>query len=616
MLEGALERRASVVPGSVLTQKFVCTDRAGGRSWQGAPTTRPGQVSEEAQRSQGRSDVRDVYANFWARTLSSAAMTHVPEPLRDRLEAGQLNVQGLAERVRSGRIRVPSFQRALKWRKEHVRELFDSLYRGYPIGSFLFWRRAAEAGTIELGPLRLSTAELHDAWWVVDGQQRITSLAAALLRPLQAVEQADDDFVVHFDPRTERFHAGGPAQATGEVAGGDRWVPCAVLLDAVELGEWLHDRATDFDADLRRVVFEAGRRIREYEIPYYVVAGDDESVVREIFTRINRSGVELEWTDVYDALFGHTAEQPGTLGELATDLEALSMGRLDETELLQIHTAAAGLDPTENLGGHLRDRREQVPQGLAEMAPAMRATLDFLRRHARIPHRRLLPYRFPLLVLARFFKLHESPGDRSLELLRRWVWRGLRTRAHRDDRTLLRKSVGAVGVDEEASVQRLLALTPRTFERPFTLAERFDARTADNRVAMLAAAAWGPRDLETGEPLDLGRLLSAEAAAAFCKLLPAAHAGAANRLLHRPLPTLREVALRRMADGGFDDPALASHGISEAAARALAAGDVDRFLSARAEALIEQVESVCRRFGQPGQNDRPSLAYVLRGQSA
>jgi uncharacterized protein with ParB-like and HNH nuclease domain len=74
----------------------------------------------------------------------------------------------------------PHFQRPFRWGREDVRRLFDGVLKGYPIGSVLLWLRAAPRQEFVLGNLRIDAEATDHALWVVDGQQRITSLANAL----------------------------------------------------------------------------------------------------------------------------------------------------------------------------------------------------------------------------------------------------------------------------------------------------------------------------------------------------------------------------------------------------------------------------------------------------
>ena len=53
--------------------------------------------------------------------------------------------------VREGVVRVPHFQRGLRWKKADAVALIDSVLRGFPIGSLLLWQRKAPAETVRLG---------------------------------------------------------------------------------------------------------------------------------------------------------------------------------------------------------------------------------------------------------------------------------------------------------------------------------------------------------------------------------------------------------------------------------------------------------------------------------
>ena len=123
-------------------------------------------------------------------------------PLGQRPEAITLTVRELLQRTQAGRIRIPEFQRPLRWTADDVVKLFDSLWRGYPVGSLLFWKRPGPAGTVRIGRLEVAVPDVPDAWWVVDGQQRITALAASLL---ELEHGRDRRWSVYFDPKLPGF---------------------------------------------------------------------------------------------------------------------------------------------------------------------------------------------------------------------------------------------------------------------------------------------------------------------------------------------------------------------------------------------------------------------------
>ena len=285
---------------------------------------------------------------------------------------------------------------------------------------------------------------------------------------------------------------------------------------------WNHGR----DDELRRLVFEAGRRLREYRVPLYVIESDDEDAVRAIFHRVNTAGKPLRWTTVHDALYGHKSGPPPTLPALASQLEELGMGTLDEeTQLLPCLVAMRGQDVTRPLGEHLQRDSTVLDGAVADVMPVLRRVLGFLRVDAEIPHLRLLPSSAPLVVLARLFTLHPEPNERVTTLLVRWVWRLFLSRDV-DERTLKRRGIASIDGDLESSVQRLLGLvgdgpTVANFLAP----DVFDARAAQSRLALLGMASRKPRRLglpvmtDTSE-IDVAELIQQADLAAFRPLFP------------------------------------------------------------------------------------------------
>ena len=73
--------------------------------------------------------------------------------LDDRPSATMFTVERLVLMARSGEIRIPHFQRDFRWQRQDVVRLFDSIVRGYPVGSLLLWRRPAPKQLIKLGAL-------------------------------------------------------------------------------------------------------------------------------------------------------------------------------------------------------------------------------------------------------------------------------------------------------------------------------------------------------------------------------------------------------------------------------------------------------------------------------
>jgi hypothetical protein len=532
-----------------------------------------------------------------------------------RPEARTESVEDLIAAALRGEVRIPVFQRGLEWRTRHVLELFDSIYRGFPIGSLLLRREAATAGPLYIGPVAVFGTETKNALWVIDGQQRLTSLVAGLGRPQTLPTTPDDPFVVYFDPVEQGFHA---PPRSGDLP--SKWVPVPQLLDGAKLTEWVFSWNHGREPELRRIVFEAGRRLREFRVPVYVIESDDEHAVRAIFHRVNAAGKPLSWTTVHDALYGHKIGPPSTLPALASQLEELGMGALDqETQLLPCLAAMRGLDVTRPLGEHLQRDPDVLDGAAAEAVPVLRRVLGFLRVEAEIPHLRLLPSSAPLVVLARFFTLHPEPNERCTTLLVRWVWRWFLSRDV-DERTLKRRGIEGVDDDLEATVQRLLALVQHDMASSnFVAPDTFDARAAQSRLALLAMASRKPRRLgvaattDTSE-IDVAELIRQADLAAFRPLFPLSRdltSGPENRLLLPGSGAAFKELRSFIRAHGVDHAILKSHLISPRVAQAILDDDMITALDERDSALDGEVDALGDRLAEWGRSDRPSLEYIL-----
>jgi uncharacterized protein with ParB-like and HNH nuclease domain len=109
------------------------------------------------------------------------------------IRAQDQDIQSLVADIRDGKLLLPEMQRSYVWKAVQVRDLFDSLYHEYPSGQLLVWE------TDELPASRNRQAsveglltEQRRPQLLLDGQQRLTSLAAVMLgRPLRVRDNED-----------------------------------------------------------------------------------------------------------------------------------------------------------------------------------------------------------------------------------------------------------------------------------------------------------------------------------------------------------------------------------------------------------------------------------------
>ncbi|MEM9487815.1 MAG: hypothetical protein AAGC55_01660, partial [Myxococcota bacterium] len=208
-----------------------------------------------------------------------------------------------------------------------------------------------------------------------------------------------------------------------------------------------------------------------------------------------------------------------------------------------------------------------------------------------------LPYRSVLPVLARLFAFHPELMPRNQVLLRRWLWRGSLNRSHEGTITAQRRMLRAIDEgDQHRSVQRLLREAGGQPTKPLVALGNYNFRFARSKLETLALLALQPRALDTGEVIDLARLLDSDSAPART-LFGSSTLGPlvktlANRVVHEKLAggVRRRFAQLRWSEP--DERQLAeSHGFDEEALSRLVAGDVSACLKARHDRLLNHLDT-------------------------
>lgn len=487
------------------------------------------------------------------------------------------DISSLVSLAERGVLRIPRFQRPFTWDGEDVRKLFDSIWRGFPIGTLLLWKRDGPNGRVAFGPFEIDAPAYADALWVVDGQQRVASLVGAL-----SARAADvyPDFELCFDLRQARFVQAGKRPIPSW------WLPLRVTLESRTLIAWLRESGDDLSPDELERADALSGALRDYRVPAYVVEHADDDLLREVFDRVNSAGKPITRAQVFHALFGGSSDgaSPSTVVEA---LRHEGFGDLNEQRVVQSLLAVRGGNVQRDFHDEFGAGEEPAEWlGIAERALVL--AISFLRRH-HAPHLLLLPHTLPIPVLAAFFHLHPTPDPWNERLLSRWLWRGWVHGYGRSGQTpALRKAVTTVhpvrgkpelAPSENDAVQTLLRSVPD--DSPPTPGLRgFRTDAASGRLALLALASLGPLR-PNGGALAVNAALNHDGAAAVTELVEG-HRGELAARGFWPLGAAPPTGAEQRA-------ILDSHAIDVPAAEALRSGRVDEFLDRRGDVVVALV---------------------------
>ena len=369
------------------------------------------------------------------------------------MAAQDLTVSELVEKVERGTIRLPELQRGVVWKGSKVRDLLDSLYRGYPSGTILTWETDEPVSTREFGVDQ--ETPLNDSYQLLlDGQQRLTALSAVLrgvpikvkdrVRPISIlfnldhpehpVEQAeipDDDDEDGDEPSDESNDDKSADQYdtfalhSNKLASQPNWISVTEALKAKSDRQILLDaRVSGFDDPRFDRYSKRLERLREIAKYKYRVDVLDRSKsyeeVTDIFVRVNSSGMTLRSSDL--ALAQITARWRDSL-VLFLEFADKTTSRgydLDLSIHLKVLVAmATGQSRFRHIG---RASTRDLQDGWRRAKPGIEFAIDFLNNNVRATSPISLSSPFVVVALAvygDFYNYKLQPGDP--DKLRRWV---------------------------------------------------------------------------------------------------------------------------------------------------------------------------------------------------
>ncbi|MGH0038000.1 MAG: GmrSD restriction endonuclease domain-containing protein [Myxococcota bacterium] len=372
----------------------------------------------------------------------------------------EATVEELVGMIERGELRLPEMQRRYVWRSTRVRDLLDSLYRGYPSGAILLWETDEDVPLQEFS-IEQQGNPYQNCRLLLDGQQRLTSLSAVIRgepvsvrgrrRPVELLfnlehpdelavvtevnedggseaddqELIDDEVDSTEDELQKRFDRMTFVVATKKLEQLPHWVKVSEVFKSDSDRPFLK-RAGITDLDDPRAEKYSQRLARLRGVRKYVYRMDilerslsyDE--VTEIFVRVNSLGAKLRSSDL--ALAQITAKWRGALKIFQGFQEQCAKAGFDldlGLHLKNLVAFATGQSRFLTVGSLPLERLEAAWEGCV---PGMEFALNFLKSNAGVDSPALLSSPFLLVTLGYFGHKHGYEiGPDEADRLRRWV---------------------------------------------------------------------------------------------------------------------------------------------------------------------------------------------------
>lgn len=212
------------------------------------------------------------------------------------------NLTSLIQQIDLGVIGLPDIQRPFVWKDTKVRDLFDSMYKGYPVGYFLFWANANVTGTKGIGT---ALKQKHPTLLIVDGQQRLTSLYAVVKGQEVIRENYEKaNILIAFNPLEEKFDI--PDASTKKNPRyfqniSELWEKDADIFEITDnFIERLKQSIVLSSDDIKKIrkSFNNLTNLQSYPFSALELSSEiDEEQVADVFVRINSQGKKLNQAD-------------------------------------------------------------------------------------------------------------------------------------------------------------------------------------------------------------------------------------------------------------------------------------------------------------------------------
>lgn len=345
--------------------------------------------------------------------------------------------QHLFTGIDTGKIRIPQFQRDFVWSKQQTAKLIDSIIKGFPIGTFILWETTDSMRTYRnIGNADLPEPRPGDrVQYVLDGQQRITSLYAVQKGLIQTLDNKEIDYkdiCINLDVDPEE-------DPDGEIIVDEELERVACLSVYELLNGQVMDFAERFTDRTHLGRIDTYRsRLTGYDFSTILMPEYPIDVACEVFTRINTGGTNLSLFEIMvaktydlDREFDLAREYEWLVDNNGAekDLEDAGFDTIPASTVLQC--IAARLRKALKRKDILKLEKNDVIREWPSVKDGIFNAVDYLRSHLRIPVSHLMPYNGLLVPLCYFFLRNEGrmPTVRQDKYLQQYFfWVAVRNR--------------------------------------------------------------------------------------------------------------------------------------------------------------------------------------------
>ncbi|MCL0036375.1 DUF262 domain-containing protein, partial [Dehalococcoidia bacterium] len=330
------------------------------------------------------------------------------------IDVKERKIQTLMDEVQSGKFFLPSFQRRYEWDEDDIKDLVESIINSYPIGTIILWK-PSKASVSEIDPFSrplldttFATKERSETYYIVDGQQRLTSLILLFNEwRIKRDGELISRYPVSYNLANQKFYKG-----TAKGTDLSKLIKVFCLQDIGTLRELTDTLPKDKLDEVKDKI----KKILDYPMPIYIMETYEENEdtfrdMAEAFIRVNKFGLrignlELMLSFLAGTIGGDLKQKINSLyddlyKDYQIDLQpvirfAFSRFGLKQTQISKVEQFKGNI---KQIVGHSEETRKDI---FTSCIRSMKLAVQLLKTYLGIKSSELLPSQTVLVPIAAY----------------------------------------------------------------------------------------------------------------------------------------------------------------------------------------------------------------------
>lgn len=326
----------------------------------------------------------------------------------------------IASKIKNGKYVIPVFQRDFVWKKEQVIDLFDSISKGYPIGSIILWR--PDNKTNNFKAKEILTDKIQDVenpeFYVLDGRQRLTTFYGCIAKD----EDKNEVFKLAYNLERDCFEYSKGRKKDYLLDLSDIYDTFLLLNSLQEILKNVPDKekATKYIERAKLM----NTRLQSYEIGEVMIENCSLDEAGTVFSRINSKGTDISKVSMLQAIYYKDEQTPLLSDELEKLIASLGLYGFDTLKTDDVLNCCCRY-----IGKNFYDNKimeelikSDITKFLPEIKQDITSAVKFLHNECGVISCKMLPYAKQLIGLTTFFKEIKHPTAEQFKELRKWFF--------------------------------------------------------------------------------------------------------------------------------------------------------------------------------------------------